>query len=136
MKMFIPEIGTKIQLTENWNFTICSENANKSIIKKMAMPIDLSIARIRDYLLKQNRITQEEYDSNPYEINISLEKGTVLCIEKVNLRRAKGLYKTEYDSVSFRIPKKCGNPKQIESARFRVNLSDVNKINFKLYEDD
>lgn len=132
MKMFIPTIGTKLQLTKRWKFTLHAERRNKSIFEKMAIPVDLGMARLRDYYLRNGRITQEVYDNNPDKFEIELEKGIVLVIDRIYIRNGAG----DYDSITFRVPKKVGNPKNLEGARFWASLSDVNEMYFNLYEED
>lgn len=36
MKFFVPELGTKIQLTKPWSFELFSEHRNKKLVEAIA----------------------------------------------------------------------------------------------------
>lgn len=105
MKLFIPTIGTKIELTENWYFTLHEERRN-SVLWKAVMGKEI-----------------DRWDCHGF-VTTLLPAGTVLSISRIYIRQGlKG-----FDSISF-IIKSCPNKKM--KGRFWAKLEDVNKIEFE-----
>lgn len=108
MKLFIPEIGTKIKLTADWKFVLYNEYRNRGL---------------RDIILKpyNNAFSGQN-------IIVTIPEDTILTVDRVYIR--KGV--SDYSSITFNISKK-ENPKHIYGGtRFWAKLSDVNNIEFEL----
>ena len=109
MKLYIPRLGNKLQLSENWTFDLYSEYRNNSLLKKL-----LSKNWIEDY----TKFIQTGQNVSP--IKVTLPKGTVLNVERIYIRKGA----SDYDSITFKI-EDCDNKELIKS-RFWVKLKDAN----------
>lgn len=114
-QFYIPSIGDKIILEEDWECTIFFEHRNSKFIKK-ARP---------DAVPKENYWM---YRSDGSSVMVTFPKGTVLTIDRIYIRKGKG----EWDSVTFNMPKQ---PKVAPfNGRFWAKLEDVNEIKFERVE--
>jgi len=119
MKLFIPAIGTKIKLTLDWTFTVHPEYRNHDLYELAAQK------EIDDYLW--------DGSSHP-AIQFTIPAGVTLSVDRIYIKKPS----PDYNSVTFRIPKKClgnpphmkclGNPPHLTGLRFWVKLDDANKI--------
>ena len=108
MKLFIPEIGTKIKLTADWKFVLYNEYRNRGL---------------RNIILKPFNNTYSGQN-----IIVTIPEDTTLTVDRVYIR--KGV--SDYSSITFNISKQA-NPKHIYAGtRFWAKLSDVNSIEFEL----
>jgi hypothetical protein len=108
MNLFVPEIGTQLQLVSDWHFILYSESRNSNLLEK---------------------ITGKKHswsDKSNYLVTIPSE--TVLTVDRVYIR--KGV--SNYSSLTFRIPKDKNKKNPLAGVRFWAKLSDVNKIQFEL----
>jgi hypothetical protein len=105
MKLFIPELGTKIKLTQNWIFPLHAENKNKGAYMALVkMPL------IFDW-------TQSVTTS------VTLPVGTILIVDRIYIRR--GTWNgVNISSVSFW----ALHPEHKKKFRFWAKLVDVNQI--------
>lgn len=114
MKLFIPELGTKIKLTEHWTFKLYAEERNFSLFKQKELE-DIKKASQKawqsDFWWKAQLKVHEDWA----KIH-SLEEGTVLVVDRIYIRKGA----KNFSSLSFKIP---GQKK-----RFWVKLNDVNNI--------
>lgn len=105
MNLFVPDIGTRLKLTENWN-VIIQDEYRVNILEKMGITSE----RDKKYL-------------------IIIPKDTILTVKKIYVRQGNATY----SSVSFSIKKKdCPNNKLMEGSKFWASLSDVNRLQFEL----
>ncbi len=129
MKLYVPSIGDKIQLTREWEFPLYFERRNFGLLH-----------RIKPGLQPSWR--------DKGSIIATLEKGTVLTIDRIYIRKGK----SEWDSVSFLISKapnddkraqktaipsrygsKTADPghrpeQKYQGSRFWAKLQDVNEV--------
>jgi hypothetical protein len=109
MNLFLPEIGSQLQLTKDWNFILYSEYRNESMIKKIGGTFSWSKSGAKNYL-------------------VTIPKDTILTVDRVYIR--KGV--SDFSSLTFRIPKDKNKKHIYAGVRFWAKLSDVNKIEFEL----
>lgn len=103
MKLFIPEIGDVLILTEDWTVDIYKEYRNESIYKVLGI---------------EDKIN---YHVNSKEL-VVFDKETELKVDRIYIRKGKN----KYSSLSFYVL----NGK-FKGCRFWAKLKDVNKIEFK-----
>lgn len=159
MKLYIPEIGDQIKLTEDWSFSISNEYRNSDFLKilytyqptlessmerdKARYARDLEEWRkesARQY--QQNRFAytwNDSFDGPDPQISFTLPARTVLKIDRIYIRKGA----EDYSSITFfltdcPIPElaphdKKKNPKGIKGGkrRFWVKLRDANNIWFE-----
>jgi len=140
-KLCVPSVGDKIRLTREWEFPLHFEHRNSSLIHRIRPGLEFGW---RD----------------KGSIIATLEKGTVLRVDRIYIRKGKG----EWDSITFIIneaPKddkrakatkqpsrwntqanangtedKGQQPEQkYKGARFWAKLDDVNEIYFEKVEE-
>jgi len=131
MRLYIPEIKDQITLTKDWEFTLYPENRNEKFGVKLGLAEEtdkhyrgvfwageFSSHQCHDYNREQERWVYNLLFS------VKLEKGTILQIDRIYIRKGKG--KSEYSSITFYI--KNGPYK---GARFWAKLKEVNEIEFE-----
>lgn len=102
MKLYIPEIGDQIVLTNDWTFNLYYEYRNSSLMEKIGEKFNWS-----DLSMKAKAVT--------------IVKGTTLKVDRIYIRKGN----SEYSSLTFYIV--SGDWK---GARFWAKLKDVNNIEF------
>jgi hypothetical protein len=115
MNLFIPEIGTKIKLEQDWQITLYSEYRNYSLFK----PFDLNS--------KENSI-------------VELPKGLLLKVDRFYIRKGS----SQFSSLTFSIPKVKTKAEKLEyphnitfgGCKFWVKLHECNGLNMSLLESD
>jgi hypothetical protein len=125
MRLFIPPLGTRIRLIEDWSFEVNS--ATDYDFRRWAAGIYDEPYQYTDYGMEwRNRI-----------VTATLVAGTVLGLERIYIRKTKG----DYDSLTFRIyqspdrtlaTKKMGGDRKGNNFRFFASLEDCNRIDFDL----
>lgn len=132
-KLFIPELGTKLTLAADWNFTLFAEWRNE-VLAEMAR------FNYFDYKLSKNwqKLTGTYGHAEDYYILFILPAGCILTVDRVFIR--KGM--SGFSSVSFFLDKKSIDPKFSSVAekiynsknkiRFWAKLEDVNNICYEL----
>lgn len=138
MKLYVPEIGTVLQLEKDWEFTLYTERRNAALAKAAGFNYDLS-----DWIVRSNngeeslrngwRKAKSYYD---WQKEMTLPAGTILTLDRIYIR--KGV--SEFSSLSFNLTRKSVNPDYSDFAkniytmtgrcRFWAKLNDVNKIEF------
>lgn len=116
MKLFIPTIGTKLNLLEDWTFTLHEERRNIEFGKGLGLPMREAYWTIRD----------------PGQWMVTLPKDAQLIVDRIYIR--KGL--NDFDSVSFRVNthltaievRRLNMPK----GRFWAKLEDVNNLDVEV----
>jgi len=149
MRMFIPEIGTKLVLSAPWEIMIRKENRNESVygLLAAACPEGEMAARAieRDRLLDSmsgipSRSYMPGFDQARIDgilarvelaeaLPLVLPLGTQLTVDRIYIR--KGI--SAYSSLSFHLTK-TDHPLLNRKARkrFWVKLDEVNKMQFEL----
>lgn len=103
MKLYVPEIGDQICLTNDWTFDLYEEYRNESLFKKMDPTVKC------------------RYGYTENKKPVTIPKGTLLKIDRIYIR--KGI--SEYSSLTFYV-----GSGEWKGARFWAKLSDVNNIEF------
>ena len=105
MNLFIPEIGTKLKLTNSWNFNLFNEYRNSSFLK---------------FIDPYNKIVDS--------VKVTMPTDTILSVDRIYIR--KGV--SGYSSITFNISKLDNKKHPLAGYRFLVKLSDANNIEFEL----
>jgi hypothetical protein len=108
MKLYIPEIGDMIVLTEDWTFNIYNEYRNNKLYEKMGWETRYGGTRLEKH-------------------EIMFPKGTSLKIDRIYIRKGS----SDYSSITFYVG--SGN---LKGARFWAKLADVNRIEFDPKESE
>lgn len=108
MKLFIPEIGNRLILTKDWEFTLYWEYRNSKMLDKLGKEFS--------------------FHSKAKNYNVVIPAGTILGVDRIYIR--KGV--SNFSSVTFTIPKVENKKNSLSGTRFWASLSDVNKIEFEL----
>ena len=102
-KVFIPQVGDKIELSSNWNCKIFNEHRNRTVFD--ALGVDVS----------------NMPNSN---IDITFPKGTVFKVTRLYVRAPA----SSYDSLTLSI---VSSPiKKLAKAKFWVKIMDANNMEF------
>lgn len=116
ISLFVPPLGTRLLLAEQWDFALYNERRNATLM-----------AYLGD--------TRKLVGINPESIPASLPAGTVLIIDRYYIRQGLG----SFDSVSFRVEKAKATAKihsfsgsSTRQVRFWAKLDDVNKLRVEL----
>jgi hypothetical protein len=111
----IPSIGTKLELSKDWLFSLHNEYRNDKFwdAYKAVHPDTEDRAKNISYL----------HDRPEQIIDCSLPKGTILSLDRIYVRKGKA----GFDSVSFTI-NKC--PIKGIKGRFWVKLEDANTLQY------
>ena len=116
MKMFIPEIGSRITLSEDW------------------MVITNSLDYSSKILLQENGLLTETKRDDGYVLyyHFTIPKDMTLSIKKVNLKRGR----STSNGIEFYIPKPKQPDKRFGTVTFKVLLPDLDDLEFELAEKD
>lgn len=116
IQLFVPALGTRLKLTQPWDFTLYNEHRNASLMA----------------LLGDER---ETVGYEPQPTHATLPPGTVLIIDRYYIRQGLG----DFDSVSFRMSgvsaatkATYGSKVTKRQVRFWAKLDDVNKMHVEL----
>ena len=110
MNLFIPDIGTRLKLTEDWKFVLQPEHRNEKLFKNLG----------RSY-------------SEQKKLLVTIPKETILTVRRLYIKQGQAAF----SSVTFTITKKsCPNNRNLESSKFWSSIGDVNRIQFELGECD
>lgn len=111
MQIFIPEIGSKLKLINDFKFTLYNDinrkDENTNFIKKLGLSIE------------KNNI-------------IILPKDTILTIKKYNIKVGY----SHHSRIYVRINKNCSNNILLESSNFWIALNEINKLEFEFLESN
>lgn len=130
MNFCIPTIGTNIRLINDWQFQVCGEHRNISLLEALKAP-------------PRWQPTDPQYSrwwGRGYEVldryDLTLQAGTVLMIDRLYVRKGNSgmdsMTFTVVDSPDKRIvTKKKGGPLS-RKPRFWVSMEDANKIEFEV----
>jgi hypothetical protein len=115
MRLFIPEIGTKLKLTQDWTFPLHFETRNKGAFEKLGIPFVGDKRRYGWF--------GDATQANP----VSLPKETLLIVDRIYIRKGTtydGGSLSQFSSLSFW----CQCPGVKGKFRFWAKLPDVNRI--------
>ncbi len=107
MNLFIPEIGTKLILTEDSNVVLYKDTKNNNLAHALSLDPEKNT-------------------------DIIIPAGTIMTIRGFYLKQAY----SHKSSVVFSIAKNCSPNKKFHGQSFRLMLSDVNNIEYKLSDCD
>jgi hypothetical protein len=119
MRLFIPTLGTLLELTSDWTFTLHHEPRNITLFEHLSLTFD-------------SCYWQKKLD-DPV---VTIPKGTLLKIDRIFIRNGM----SDYDSVTFSAPdikvasagywaQRDPKAKKTKRAvRFWAKLEDANKI--------
>lgn len=106
-KVFIPQVGDKIELSQNWNCKISNERRNSSVFDSLG--VDVS----------------QQGGSN---IDITFPKGTIFKVTRLYVRAPA----SSYDSLTLAV---VSSPiKKLAKAKFWVKIMDANNMEFEAKE--
>lgn len=117
MKLFIPAVGYRIRLTQDWTFDLYAEHRNKTMFEAQNIKIDDYWGGWREPMKR---------------VAVTVPTGTVLEVDRVYVRTMSKSATTkddDYDSVSFKV---TGAKSR---TRFWAKLEDVNRIEYELPPD-
>lgn len=113
--LFIPPLGTEIELGEPWTFDLYQEHRN------FDFNVHLGIIKLDGDSWQRWSYRHEDRSSK-----VTLQPGTLMKVDRIYIRRGCG----DFDSVTFRMSHQDGK-KLKKSQRFWVKLVDANKIVMK-----
>lgn len=87
--IFIPPLGTKLKLTEDWKFTLYNESRNETLRTLHGLE-----TRWLSYRDKQDGV------ATPPNKKVTIPAGTELIVDRIYIRKGS----EEFDSVTFRMP--------------------------------
>lgn len=119
MNINIPELGTKLKLSEDWEFDLYEESRNDALWLVLT-------GKRPEWCLR-----------TPNKKSFVLPKGTVITVDRIYIRKGS----SEFSSVSFNLDRKTLNAdhskiiaklaKAKGRCRFWVKLVDTNKITYE-----
>lgn len=153
MKMYIPEIGDKIRLTEDWSFRLFSESRNDALFKLLNIkergPFIAFKGKnfyfqcrkleglgtrcewfasdgdmLASYPAAKQAVLHKQHKQEDPGTLVTLKVGQVLGIDRIYIRKGA----KDYSSVTFNY---IGAPKGSGRIRFWAKLDDVNNIIFE-----
>ena len=109
MRICIPSIGSKVLLSQDWEFTLHPEYRNETMFKHLGL-------HWPDNWHEQKKVQPRK---------VTIPAGTELRVDRIYIRKGS----SEYDSVTFLL---CGQKTRKEvknrAVRFWAKLADVNNI--------
>jgi hypothetical protein len=130
MKMFIPAVGYRIKLTDEWKFSLHLEHRNDTLLALVVKDIQEVIHDNSDRFVGQN------YDSGYRYIACSMPAGTVLEVDRVFVKTMNktASVQDDCDSLTFKVIEHPTFDVK-KKIRFWTKLSDVNNIDYELPPD-
>jgi hypothetical protein len=143
MKMFIPEIGTTIKLTEDWKFSLAFECRNKTVFSKLGVLEQNHSFGLDQEACKKIGLVERNFPGQKKSAGgwwadhaeqkayaMTLKKDTVLKIERLYIRNGAD----DFSSVTFKIID-CPSTPKLAKGRFWAKLYDVNQLEVGLVEN-
>lgn len=139
MRLFIPSIGDSIRLTKTWTFTL-HHAINSKLWDRLSLPEPIPFYKMEidpsvdDYMsrgVSEYIAKKEKYKKQMLAASVKISKGTILIIDRVYI----GNGASDFDSVTFRIPRYVNENHPLGGCRFWAKLEDVNRIYFEQYKD-
>ncbi len=123
MKLFIPDIGTKLILTSPWVFELYDESRNDKLIKEL---------RTHTRLLPQPKPNEHGiynyYGRNQKLCDFTMPTGTKLSVQRVYIRVGAKDYSSISFSVNLDVVSTWNQKTKTIKARFWAKLPDVNRM--------
>lgn len=121
MKLYIPELGDKLELTKDFTFTLYAERRNNTLGFALGLRNNKNT-----YGIGWKVDEEEPYTSKTRAAGeVTIPKGTVLKVERIYVRN--GL--KEFDSITFRAM--AGPDPKYLKTRFWVKLDETRNLEFK-----
>lgn len=121
-KMFIPPIGTKIELIQSWTFDVWTDRRNDGLGEYLNLLVEDNYSTGISYMRWPKGDHRKPVSRHTFDI------GTKLKIDRIFIK--KGI--SSFDSVTFILEKQDSGWKR--NIRFWVKLYDVNTMIFKLMQ--
>ena len=112
-KIFIPTIGTKFKLIQDWNFALIKDHRNRAIFELFNIPYGDQYGHASLRGQQFGRVT--------------LPANTILQVDRIYIRKGA----PDYDSLSFFISSSDILPNK-KKIRFFAKLVDINNIEYNL----
>jgi hypothetical protein len=119
IKLFVPALGTRLRLTQPWNFRLFNERRNATLMTLLGDPREIS------------------YDPQPS--HATLPPGTELIIDRYFIKHGM----SDFDSISFRIKGVSALAKTYSfskatkrQVRFWVKLEDANTMQVEVVPEE
>lgn len=109
MKLYVPEIGDRLRLTQDWTFKLYNERRNATLRTHFGLTFSTDVD------------------------DVTIPSGTVLKVDRIYIRKGAD----DYSSISFYaegIGSGSGAFGRPKSARFWAKLEDCNRIEFEIEE--
>jgi hypothetical protein len=120
MKLFVPEIGTRLKLTADWTFSLYDESRN--------VPM---------HEFQTGKKWTWDYRRNDPPIPVTLPAGAVLIVDRIYIRNGA----SDFSSLTFRAllskdKKSFKAPFGKAGVRFWAKLAEVNTIEYDIEEEN
>jgi hypothetical protein len=116
-RFYVPHLGTRIILAEDWTFSLFPESRNHSLWEV-----------VTDVQMYTNW-----RDPNPDPVMVTFPKGAEFSVDRIYIRKGAKVF----DSVTFRsIKGSCGDQKKLEKKRFWAKLADVRNMIVEVVDDE
>ena len=109
MRLYIPQLGDKLELSKDWTFDLHPEPRNNSLFKQFSD---------RSWLSDYTEFRKTGKEITP--MKVTLPKGTVLNVDRIYIRKGA----SNFDSITFKI--EDSENKDLIKCRFWVKLKDAN----------
>jgi len=134
MRITIPDIGTKLELTKKWVFNIYPESRNKKLYTKLGYQVGvfkdnntkyffIKPENVKPYIKGSQFLHTDCSDMVHKTLSCELGIGVILIVDRIYIR--KGM--EDFSSITFKI-----EGGKYDKCRFWVKLKYVNQIEFSL----
>lgn len=130
MKLYIPEIGDQIILTNDWTFDLYAENRNCELGGTIGYNVRYISSWVNGVYIHNSNpcfLWATEGQVKTHVIPYTLPAGTVLKIDRIYIRKGA----KDFSSVSFFITSKEKIKSTGKHLRFWAKLADCNNIEFE-----
>lgn len=110
-RLFVPELGTILSLSKDWNFKLYNEYRNAKFGLKY------------DPTLDKKKFNGWYFDEQLKSMDVVLVAGTQIKLDRIYVRKGQ----KDYSSLSFHIVSG-----KFKSSRFWAKLSDCNEVEFDM----
>lgn len=134
MKMFIPAVGYRIELSSFWTFDLYHETRNDGLLEHIKPELFREESRLTGSYDRVDRYVDGRY-GKLLSTSVTIPPGTKLEVDRVYIRTMSKSAKTkdeDYDSITFKVVSGLDTKKKI---RFWAKLADVNQLEYELPVD-
>lgn len=122
-RLFIPDIGSTIILSEDWTFTLHSEYRNETLAKKLGFKLSGGAWVSETPMVSKNPWeTMFGKECGLEVLQVTIPKGTEMTVRRMYVKQNQAAYA----SITFSIKK---GP--YKGSKFWVKLKDANNIHFE-----